>query len=68
MVNVRMLNGELACVSQPDFREIFRVLGHFPRFKNPVKYTRGSRINQFSPLPVRIGAVILPYISAACAR
>ena len=51
MVNVRMLNCEPAFVPQPDFREIFRVLGRFPRFKNPVKYIRGWQINQFSPLP-----------------
>jgi hypothetical protein len=51
MLNVRMLNSELACVSQPDFREIFHVSGRFPRFKNPFKYIRGWQINQFSPLP-----------------
>jgi hypothetical protein len=45
MVNARMVNGRAACSPHAAFCEFFLVSGRFPRFKNPVKYTRNLRVN-----------------------
>ena len=46
MVNTVMVNARAACVPHAHFREIFRALGRFLRFKTSVKYKRIFEINQ----------------------
>ena len=46
MVNSGLVNSKPPCFIRPEFCEYFVALGRFPRFKNPVKYSRNFQINQ----------------------
>jgi hypothetical protein len=46
MVNGCVVNVRRPCEFRAHFREIFRVLGRFPRLQNTFKYIRRFNINQ----------------------
>jgi hypothetical protein len=45
MVNASMVNGRVLCFPRATFCDSFPVFGRFPRFQNPVKYSRNFNIN-----------------------
>jgi hypothetical protein len=49
MVNAGIVNAHASHFFQPHFRESFRALGRFPRFKNPFKYTHNFPVNHNRP-------------------
>ena len=70
MVNDGMVNARSTCENRAYFCEIFAVLGRFPRFKNPVKYSRRIDINhdtvRFAPAARPAPQLLSCDISALC--